>query len=156
MKKITDELRALRRQMEEDFLLHNERATAQKQSLGRLERTVERIQESVSEVQKSVSQVQKSVSQLQGSVSQLQGSVSQVQGSVSQFQESFSDMRHEFGEFSETTATYHDTWHIERKRNLQVLDLIQASLVTGGIETESRFDRIEQRIDRIEGQLGVA
>jgi predicted RNase H-like nuclease (RuvC/YqgF family) len=121
MRKITDELRALRRQMEEDFLLHTERATAQKQALSRLERTVERAQES-----------------------------------ISQLQASFSEMRKEFSEFGEATATYDDTWHIERRRNLQVLDLIQANLVTGGVETETRFDHIEQRLGRIERQLGVA
>lgn len=45
MKRIEEELRIIRQQMEEDFMLHSERISAQQQSIERVERALDRVRQ---------------------------------------------------------------------------------------------------------------
>ncbi len=115
MKRIEQELRVIRQQMEEDFVLHCERASAQKQSIERVERALDFLQRGLESV------------------------------------------RQEFGDFARTTRVYQETWLSERQRNMRLLDVVQSTLLTGGLETESRLEGIEHRLTRLEGnQSGAA
>jgi len=121
MKRIEEELRLIRQQMEEDFLLHSERISAQKQSVARVERALETVHDS-----------------------------------IGQLRHEFGTLRHEFGQFAQTSQSHQDTWSTERQRNLRVLDVIQTGLLTGSLETESRLERVEQRLSRLEDQQSGA
>jgi len=115
MKRIEEELRIIRQQMEAEFLLHSERMSAQQQSLERVENALGRVEEAL--------------------------------GHVSQ----------EFRDYAHTTRSYHVTWTTERQRNLRLMDVIQTGLLTGGLETDSRLERIERRLARLEeNQSGAA
>lgn len=46
MKRLDEELRMIRQQMEEDYLLHSERISAQNQSIDRVERALAGLNES--------------------------------------------------------------------------------------------------------------
>lgn len=108
MNRIETELRLIRQQMEEDFLLHSERIEAQQQSIQRVERALDSV-------------------------------------------------RQEFRDFAHTTLANHDSWLSDRQRNLRMLDVLQSGLLTGGLESESRLERIERRLSRLEeNQSGAA
>lgn len=115
MKRIEEELRNIRQQMEEDFMLHSERLSAQQHSTVRLEKALEVVVLAVD------------------------------------------SMRQEFRDHAHASRAYHETWASERKRNLRLLDVIQSGLLTGGLESESRFEKIERRLARLEeDQSGAA
>ena len=115
MKRIEEELRNIRLQMEEDFMLHSERISAQQQSNVRLEKALEGVALAMD------------------------------------------SLRQEFRDHAHASRAYHETWASERKRNLRLLDVLQSSLLTGGLESESRFERIERRLARLEeNQSGAA
>lgn len=115
MKRIEEELRIIREQMEEDFLLHSERIRSQHQSVAKIEQALGRVEDAL--------------------------------GLVSR----------EFRDYAHTTRSYHDTWTTERKRNLRLLDVIQTGLLTGGLDTDARLERIERRLTRLEeNQSGAA
>lgn len=115
MKRIEEELRMIRQQMEEDFLLHSERISAQQQSAERIELALGRMEKALGHVSR------------------------------------------EFRDYAHTTRSYHETWTTERKRNLRLMDVIQTGLLTGGLETDSRLERIERRLTRLEeNQSGAA
>ncbi|ODT65355.1 hypothetical protein ABS71_12240 [bacterium SCN 62-11] len=116
MKRIHEEIRILRQQMEEDFLLHSERIAAQTQS-------IERVEGALSEMQHALTEMKRAT------------------GALSQ----------EFREFSSMTRSSFDLWSVERKRTMQILDRVQTGLLTSDLETDSRLDRIEGRLSRLEG-----
>jgi len=101
MKRIEEELRVIRQQMEEDFMLHSERISAQQQSIARVERALDLV-------------------------------------------------RQEFQDYAHATRSSNETWASERKRNLRILDVVQSALLTDGVETEARLERIERRLARLE------
>ena len=122
MKRIHEEIRIIRQQMEEDFLLHRERIAAQTQSIERVEHSLLGMQEALVEMQRASGTLQQ-----------------------------------EFREFASLTRPGFDSWSIERKRNLRVLDVLQSGILTGGLETDSRLDLIESRLTRLEEkQSGAA
>lgn len=129
MKRMHEELRIIRQQMEEDFLLHSERISAQNQSVERVERALETVGEKLEQVESGLAKVWEAV------------------GST---RESVSHLKREFHDFSHTTRSHHETWTVERQRNLRMLDVIQSGMLTGGVETESRLDNIERRLSRLE------
>lgn len=112
MKRIEEELRVIRQQMEEDYLLHAERISAQNQSIERVERALESVQDNMNQA--------------------------------------LTRMRREFQDFSHTNRSYQETLAVQGKRNMRLLDIVQAGLVTSGLEAESRLDKIEQRLTRLE------
>lgn len=126
MKRIDEEIRLIRQQMEEDFLLHSERIEAQQQAVGRVEQALEAMGDELTSV------------------------IVRARDAVGQF-------RLEFREFALTTRSYQETWASERRRNLRMLDVIQTGLLTGGLETEARLDKVEGRLTRLEDkQSGAA
>lgn len=145
MKKIEAELRSLRLQMEEDFLLTNERFTEMQRSMGCVEESLEQLNDTVDEMRGNVDDLRGTVERLSGTVESLSGTVHHLQDGVSGLQRSFRD-------FTVGNRAYNESWHQERKRNLHVLDVLQAGLLTSGLETESRFDQIEARLRRLEEQ----
>ena len=143
MKRIEEELRIIRQQMEQDFLLHSERISAQKQSLERVETALERVGDSLEIVDQKLIEVKDSVSRVSDAIGSTQDAVTGVS--------------REFRDFAHTTGSYHETWATERKRNLRLLDVIQTGILTGGLETDSRLERIERRLTRLEkDQSGAA
>ena len=136
MKRIEEELRNIRQQMEEDFLLHSERISAQNQSVERVERALETVGERLEQVESGLAQVWEAVGSTRESVSHLK--------------REFHDFSREMYDFSHTTRATNDTWNLERNRNLRMLDAIQTGMLTGGLETESRLDNIERRLSRLE------
>lgn len=76
---------------------------------------------------------------------------------LSKIHASVGQLRREFHEFGHSTRSCDETWAIERKRNIRMLEVIQAGLLTGGLETDSRLAVIERRLARLEeNQSGVA
>jgi len=135
MKRIEEELRVIRQQMEEDYLLHAERISAQNQSIERVERSMESVQENLERVQSSLARFREAVDHTH---------------------ESVVNMNRDFQHFSHTTRSHQETWTAERKRNMRLFDVIQSSLLTSGLETESRLDKIEQRLTRLEDKRSGA
>ena len=213
MKRFEEELRVIRQQMEEDFVLHSERISAQKHSIERVERALEQVETNLGTTNERVNDLSEKVQDLSGQVSTLSDQVSTFSGQVSTLSDqvstlsdqvstfsgqvsTFSDqvsgfsfqmngfsgqmnslssrvdrisealhtttdsvgnLRREFGDFAYTTRAYHDTWASERKRNLRLLDVVQTGMLTGGLETEARFERMEERLRRLEeGKEGAA
>jgi len=192
MKRFEEELRVIRQQMEEDFVLHSERISAQKHSIERVERALEQVETNLGTTNERVNDLSEKVQDLSGQVSTLSDQVSTFSGQVSTFSDQVSgfsfqmngfsgqmnslssrvdrisealhtttdsvgNLRREFGDFAYTTRAYHDTWASERKRNLRLLDVVQTGMLTGGLETEARFERMEERLRRLEeGKEGAA
>ena len=129
MKRIEEELRVIRQQMEEDYLLHAERISAQNQSIDRVQRSMESFQENLERVQSRLAQLREAVDLTHDSVVNL---------------------NRDFQHFSHTTRSHQETWAVERKRNMRLFDVIQSSLLTSGLETENRLEKIEQRLTRLE------
>ena len=192
MKRFEEELRVIRQQMEEDFVLHSERISAQKHSIERVERALEQVETNLGTTNERVNDLSEKVQDLSGQVSTLSDQVSTFSGQVSTFSDQVSGfsfqmngfsgqmnslssrvdrisealhtttdsvgyLRREFGDFAYTTRAHHDTWASERKRNLRLLDVVQTGMLTGGLETEARFERMEERLRRLEeGKEGAA
>ena len=248
MKKIHEELRVIRQQMEEDYLLHSERISAQNQSieridkafakvqfdlretrsvvsrledgygkvetrlgklesgfgklesgfgklesgLGKLESRLGKVESGFGKLKADVTQLQTDVGELQADLGDVKGDVGDVKGDVGVLKgdvgvlkgdvgvlksdvselttefsgmrasarilgealektsDSLGELRGEYRDFAHHTGAYHETWALERKRNLRLFDVIQTSLLTDGLETEARLERVEQRIDRLE------
>lgn len=136
MKRLQEELRIIRQQMEMDFLLHSERISAQKQSVERVEHALELVNEDLVQVKTSLAKVSEAIGNTQDSVAR---------------------MGRQFRDYMHTSSTQNETWVSERERNLRLLDVIQTGLLTSGIETERRFEKLEQRLSRLEeNQSGAA
>ncbi len=234
MKKIHEELRVIRQQMEEDYLLHSERISAQNQSieridkafakvqfdlretrsvvsrledgygkvetrlgklesgfgklesgLGKLESRLGKVESGFGKLKADVTQLQTDVGELQADLGDVKGDVGVLKGDVGVLKsdvgclksdvselttefsgmrasarilgealektsDSLGELRGEYRDFAHHTGAYHETWALERKRNLRLFDVIQTSLLTDGLETEARLERVEQRIDRLE------
>ncbi|MBX3168135.1 MAG: hypothetical protein KF760_12025 [Candidatus Eremiobacteraeota bacterium] len=157
MKRIDKELQEIRRQMEEDYMLHAERLSALKQSNSRVDQqlvlvgsdlTVARL--AVGELQSDVGELQATVGKLQTDVGKLQVSVGKLGDGLGSAQGNIGGLTREYREFGRLTQTYLETWAMERKRNLRTFDLIQTSLLTNGLKTDARFERLEKRLDRLE------
>lgn len=95
MKRIEEELRQIRQQMEEDFLLHSERMTAQQQSIMKVESALGTVETAVVSVARAVD-----------------------------------SLRSDFRDFALTTRANQDTWLVERKRTMRMLDVVQSGLLT--------------------------
>ena len=78
MKRIEEELRIIRQQMEQDFLLHSERISAQKQSLERVETALERVGDSLEIVDQKLIEVKDSVSRVSDAIGSTQDAVTGV------------------------------------------------------------------------------
>jgi len=147
MKRLQEELRIIRQQMEMDFLLHSERISAQKQSVERVEQALEMVNEDLVQVKTSLSKVSDAIEK----------AIENTQAVFGNTQDSVARMSREFRDYMHTTRSDHETWASERKRNLRMLDVIQTGLLTSGIETEHRFEKVEQRLTRLEdNQSGAA
>jgi chromosome segregation ATPase len=184
MKRFEEELRVIRQQMEEDFVLHSERIFAQKQSIERVERALEQVENNLGVTNERVDDLSEQVQELSDQVSTFSGQVSTFSDQVSTFSDQVSGfsgrmntlstrvdrisdalhqttdsvicLRREFGDFAHTTRAYHDTWASERKRNLRLL-VVQTGMLTSGLETEARFERMEEGLRRLEeGKEGAA
>lgn len=150
MKRFEEELQVIRQQMEEDFVLHSERIFAQKQSIERVERALEQVESNLGVTNQRVNSVSEQVKKLSEQVGYLSEALDSTIDSVG-------GLRRDFGDFAHTTGVYHETWASERKRNLRLLDVVQAGMLTSGLETEARFERVEQRLCRLEeGKEGAA
>jgi chromosome segregation ATPase len=135
-------------------------------SMSSMETSVSSLQTSVSSLQTSVSSLQTSVSSLQTSVSSMETSVSLLQksfvslhGSVVGLNASLGDVRQdlvqtkqEFSQFAHDSLAREATWTDYRKRNQQVMDVVQAALFMNEVESASRFDRLEKRVSRLESR----
>ena len=187
MKKLEAELRSLRLQMEEDFLLTNERFAEMQRSMGCVEESLEQLNDTVADLGANVDNLRENVDDLRGTVETLQGNVETLResledlrnnvedlrenveglkgnvvglqanveglkGTVHHLQDGVSGLQRSFRDFTVGNRAYNESWHQERKRNLHVLDVLQAGLLTSGLETESRFDQIEARLRRLEEQ----
>ena len=157
--------------MEEDFLLHAERLGAHQQRIertehsvthlaadmtvarlviGELQTDVVELKEGLAEVRTSVGEVQKSVGEVHRRAGKLEVTVGKLAKALESAHGHLGTLASEFREYARHTRTYHDVWASERKRNLRTLDLIQTSMLTSGVETEARFDRLEQRLEQLE------
>ncbi len=45
---------------------------------------------------------------------------------------SLDSLRSEFRDFAQMSQAHHESWGVERKRNLRLLDVIQSGMLTGG------------------------
>lgn len=139
MKRINEEFAQLRQQMEDDFLTLMERLNAQKQFIegmaNGLQRTENRLEEMEAGLQAGLQAM--SVG-LHGARTEMREATMNCLQSVQAVQASQS------------------SWMDYRSRLERALGLVQTSLLTGGIETDSRFECLESRVTRLEDQLGGA
>ncbi len=152
-------------------MLHAERGSAQQQSIERIDRhlvlidsdltvaklAIGELQHDVGEMQSHLGDLQNTVGKLQNDVGKLNHDVGKLQNTVGKLsdslggvQSSVGGLTHEFREFARLARAENATWSLERKRNLRTFDLLQTGLLTTGVETEARFDRLEKRLNRLE------
>lgn len=156
MKELESEFRRLRRQMEEDFLIHAERVNAQKQSLQKMEESSLRMELALQEVQTHGEGLHKTVTRLQKAVEELHQAVDGNNTALAGLSRELTRTRHDFRQFTRDSMAKEETWTDYRKRNERVMDIVQAALFMGEIETETRFEKLEKRVILLEERLDGA
>lgn len=119
MKRIEEELRIIRQQMEEDFLLHNERISAQQKVRREGGTSLEKVEENLQELRESLSRVSESIGNKQDAVA---------------------TVTRKFRDYAHTSRAYHEGWTSGRQRDFRIPDMIQTGLLTGGLEMDSRLE----------------
>ncbi|MBT9588863.1 hypothetical protein IV102_36345 [bacterium] len=153
----------LRQQLNEDFDTHSERINAQNLAIAQVQVSLEQVQDELSatnqgltSLQHGTTAMQHAMTSMQHAMTAMQEALAVTQTSVASAHRRISEGNHNFKVFAAAHHSSQNSWREYGKRFGCTLDVVQAALLTGEIETASRFERVENRLNSVKERLGGA